>query len=98
MLRILKNFANEIDLANAELSDSSSQPILVQRGAEPIVDLQMGELEVIIYFVVFVGSSFQLLLMSSNRQLHYHNKLLAYSSIKLYCRIRAHKSTENYFE
>ena len=48
MLRKLTNFANEIDLANTELSATNSPPILVQRGDEPLVELQLDELEVII--------------------------------------------------
>jgi V-type H+-transporting ATPase subunit a len=45
MLRKLTNFANEIDLANTELSATNSPPILVQRGDEPLVELQLDELE-----------------------------------------------------
>lgn len=48
MLRKLTNFATEIDSANNELSATNSPPILVQRGDEPLVELQLDELEVII--------------------------------------------------
>lgn len=49
MLRKLTNFANEIDTANTELATTNSPPILVQRGDEPLVELQLDELEVILF-------------------------------------------------
>jgi hypothetical protein len=47
MIRKLNNFANEIELANTELATNNSPPILIQRGDEPLVELQLDELEVI---------------------------------------------------
>ena len=56
MLRKLTNFANEIDLANTELAATKSPPILVQRGDEPLVELQLDELEVFKVIEFICGS------------------------------------------